>query len=73
MSHEPFAEPENRGPITLQDYNRDLHTAMKARAKQRRVSIVLLYEQAVEDFLNKTAPKIKSWSGKNVLALRNGD
>ena len=67
MTREPFAEPENRGPITLQDYNRDLHIAMKTRAKSRKVSIVLLYEQAVEEFLNRTAPKIK----KNVLALRN--
>ena len=65
MIREPFAEPENRGPITLQDYNRDLHIAMKARAKRRKVSIVLLYEQAVEEFLNRTAPKIK----KNSLAI----
>lgn len=59
MSHEPFAEPENRGPITLQHYNRDLHVAMKIRAKQMRISIVLLYERAIEEYLNKTAPKIR--------------
>ncbi len=58
-TNEPYADPPLSRTVTLQHFNNDLHQAMRERARKRRVSVVLLYEEAVERYLNQPLPEPK--------------